>query len=198
MNRVILLALLLSALCGCRKGMVEDGRVKPLEESNFFHDGTTARAPVEGTVARGGLESDSAFSRSEVHGRLVAAFPMPVTRPLLKRGQERFEIFCSPCHGRTGAGDGEIARRGYPAPPTYHQPRLRDAPPGYLFGVITRGYGVMYSYADRIQPADRWAIVAYIRALQLSQNATWNDIPLNQRDALGSPPQAPRTGGPQR
>ena len=175
------------ALCSCRKAMVEDGHIKPFEQSRFFSDGTTARAPVAGTVARGQLDSNTAFSRGELNGRLVTGFPMPVTKALVERGRERFDIYCSVCHGRTGEGNGMIPQRGYPAPPSYHQTRLRDAPPGYLFGVITHGYGVMYSYADRVSASDRWAIVAYIHALQLSQNAVWNDVPLNQRSHLEQP-----------
>jgi len=180
-------------LCGCRKGMVENGRVKPLEESQFFRDGATALPPVEGTVARGQLQSDTAFFQGEINGRLVTGFPIAITKPLLERGRERYEIFCSVCHGRVGDGNGMVPQRGFPPPPTYHQPRLRNAPPGYLFGVITHGYGVMYSYADRVPAADRWAIVAYIRALQLSQNAVWNDIPLDRRTAQGKP-EAPQPG----
>ena len=171
----LLLAVLL--LCGCRKAMVEDGRIKPLEESHYFQNGMTALPPVEGTVARGQLETDSAFFQGEINGRLVTGFPMPVTLDRMKRGRERFDIYCSACHGRAGDGNGMIPKRGFPAPPTFHQKRLRDAPPGYLFGVITKGYGVMYSYADRVTPDDRWAISSYIRALQRSQNATWNDVP---------------------
>ena len=186
----LLLFLGVVLLCGCRKAMVQDGRIKPLSESNFFADGMTARQPVPGTVAQGELESDTAFYQGETNGRLVTGFPMPITQELLNRGRERFEIYCAVCHGRTGAGNGMIPQRGYPAPPTYHQDRLRKAPPGYLFGVITRGYGVMYSYADRVTPADRWAIVAYIRALQLSQNSRWDDIPVEQRGELVKPGQS--------
>jgi len=166
------LLLIFLLLCGCRKGMVEDGRIKPLQEA--------ARMPVEGTVARGQLNIDN----GEIDGRLVTGFPMPITKEILERGQERFNIYCAPCHARTGAGDGMIVQRGFPPPPTYHQKRLREAPMGYFFGVITRGYGVMYSYADRVSPEDRWAIIAYIRALQRSQNATWNDVPETEQHKI--------------
>ncbi|MCX6967151.1 MAG: cytochrome c [Verrucomicrobia bacterium] len=180
-HTLLLVALL---FCGCRKAMVEDGHIKPLEESHYFANGTTARTPVEGTVPRGQLQEDTAFYQGEIAGRLVTGFPMRITKELLTRGQERFDIYCAVCHGRTGAGNGMIVQRGFPAPPTYHQKRLRDAPPGYFFGVITRGYGVMYSYADRVPPADRWAITAYIRALQRSQDARWNDVPEAERKEL--------------
>ena len=179
----MLLALLL-VLAGCRKGMVEDGRIKPLEESHYFANGMTARPPVEGALARGQLEADGAFYQGETEGHLVTGFPVPITRELLERGRERFDIYCAACHGRTGEGNGMIVQRGFPAPPTYHQARLREAPPGYLFGVITRGYGVMYSYADRVPPSDRWAVAAYIRALQRSQSAGWNDVPEADRARL--------------
>ena len=164
-------------LGACRKGMVEDGRIKPLEESHFFPNGMTARSPVDGTIPRDGSIGDSAYFQGEANGRLVTGFPRPFTKDLVERGQERFDIYCAACHSRTGDGNGMIVQRGFPAPPTYHQQRLREAPPGYYFGVITRGYGVMYSYADRVAPADRWAVIAYIRALQRSQDARWNDVP---------------------
>ena len=181
----VLVALLL--LGGCRKGMVEDGHIKPLEESQYFPNRMTARPPVEETVPRDQLNENSAFFQGEIAGRLVTGFPMPLTNDLLARGRERFDVYCSACHGRTGMGNGMVVQRGFPAPPTYHQKRLRDAPPGYFFGVITRGYGVMYSYADRVNPADRWAIVAYIRALQRSQDARWNDVPEADKKELGIP-----------
>lgn len=175
------------AVAGCRRGMEIDGRIKPLQESKFFPNGSTARQPREETVARGELHEDTFFYKGEVDGRLVVSFPKPVTLATLKRGRERFDIYCAVCHGRTGEGNGMVVERGFPAPPTYHQDRLRQAPVGYLFGVITRGYGVMYSYADRVSAEDRWAIVAYIRALQLSQNSTLGDVPSAQRKELVQP-----------
>ncbi len=175
------------ALAGCRRGMEIDGRIKPLQESKFFPNGSSARQPVEETVARGELNEDTFFHQGEVDGRLVVSFPEPVTLATLKRGRERFDIYCAVCHGRTGEGNGIVVERGFPAPPTYHQDRLRQAPVGYLFGVMTRGYGVMYPYADRVSPEDRWAIVAYIRALQLSRNAHLGDVPPDKRKELGQP-----------
>ncbi len=164
--------------------MQTDGRIKPLQESDFFADGSTARRPVAGTVARGALHEDTAFWQGERDGRLVTGFPEPVTLETLARGRERFNIFCAVCHGRAGDGEGMIPQRGFPAPPTFHQERLRAVPPGYLFGVMTRGYGVMAPYADRVSVADRWAIAAYIRALQLSQNARLDDVPPENRELL--------------
>jgi len=171
---LLLLSLLL--LLGCRKAMEDDGRILPLQRSNFFKNGATARMPVPGTVPRGAFDEDTLFRTGEVDGKLAGGFPMPVTMALLERGQERFNIFCALCHGRVGDGKGIIVARGFPAPETFHQERLRQAPPGYFFGVITRGYGVMPSYGDRIPPADRWSIIAYIRALQLSQNAPLEEV----------------------
>ena len=184
MRRGCAILLLGLGIAGCRPAMEDEGRIKPLQESSFFADGGTARQPVAGTVARGALKENSAFWQGEEAGRLVMTFPQPVTLERLERGRERFEIFCAVCHGRTGAGDGMIVQRGFPAPPTLHQERLRNAPPGYLFGVMTRGYGVMASYADRVPAEDRWAIAAYIRALQLSQDARLDDVPPENREAL--------------
>jgi len=171
-----LLLLLLVLLLGCRKAMEDDGRIVPLQRSDFFKNRATARMPVPGTIPRGTLKEDTLFWYGEVDGKLAGGFPMAVTRELLQRGQERFNIFCAVCHGRVGDGKGIIVARGFPAPETFHQERLRNAPPGYFFGVIMRGYGVMPSYGDRIPAADRWAIIAYIRALQLSQNAALDDV----------------------
>jgi mono/diheme cytochrome c family protein len=119
---------------------------------------------------------------------LVITFPMQITSQVLDRGRERYDIYCSPCHGATGDGKGIVVRRGFPAPPSYHIPRLRNAPAGHFFDVMTRGYGVMYSYASRVTPEDRWAITAYIRALQLSQDATLSDVPANEIARLKNSP----------
>lgn len=127
-------------------------------------------------------------------GASMTKFPFPITKKVLQRGKERYEIYCAPCHGRTGAGDGMIVRRGFSQPPTYHQERLRKAPVGHYFDVITNGYGAMYPYADKVSPEDRWAITAYIRALQLSQNAKISDVPANERANIGKP--KPRASTP--
>ncbi len=172
-----ILAALLLGLCGtsCRRGMVDQQRLKPLAENNFFADGRGARVPPAHTVARGQLRADEQFYTGKIGDQLAATFPLPVTRAVLARGQERFNINCAVCHGRIGAGNGMIVQRGFPPPPSLHEQRLRDAPPGYFFDVMTNGYGVMYSYAARVSVEDRWAIAAYIRALQLSQHATPGD-----------------------
>lgn len=159
-------------------------RYQPLSASQFFNDGRSARPPVPGTVARGELRINERMYTGKVNGVPVDSFPFPVTRQDLERGRERYNIYCAPCHDSTGSGRGMIVERGFPAPPSYHMDRLRNAPAGHFFDVMTRGYGTMYSYADRISPEDRWRIAAYIRALQLSQHATINDVPENKRAKL--------------
>jgi len=184
--RFLLIALLLVG--GCRKDMFDQPRANPLRESDFFADGMAARPVPPHTVARGELEHDETFYTG-MHGtNPVAAFPLPITRPLLERGRQRFEINCAPCHGETGDGNGIVVQRGFPAPPSYHIDRLRDAPAGHFFDVMTRGYGVMFSYASRVSPEDRWAIVAYIRALQLSQHTTIADVATNELTRLEAAP----------
>jgi hypothetical protein len=168
--------LLLLGTPGCRQVMDDEARVKPLEASTFFEDGRTARPLVPGTVARGYLREDTHLYAGRVDGELAEAFPFPIDRPVLERGRERFNIFCAPCHDQVGYGQGMIVRRGFRPPPSFHEERLREAPAGHFFDVITNGFGAMYSQADRIPPHDRWAIVAYIRALQLSQWASFADL----------------------
>src|SRR5437870_3401854 len=148
---------------GCRRDMFNQPYEKPLERSEFFQDNHMASRPlVANTVARGHLEEDEAFYTGKIGTNLIETFPVPITREVLERGRERFEIYCAPCHARTGDGTGMIPQRGFPQPPSYHIDRLRQAPVGHFFDVITHGYGVMYSYANRVEPADRWAIAAYI------------------------------------
>ncbi|HWB54718.1 MAG TPA: cytochrome c [Tepidisphaeraceae bacterium] len=162
---------LLAMLVGCeRNEMHRQARVDPLESSDFYADGRASRNPPEGTIARGHLEVNHAFYQGKVDGKLIDEFPFPITQGVLNRGQQRFDIYCAVCHGYLGDGDGMIVQRGMIRPPSYHIERLRQAPVGHFYDVITNGYGAMYSYADRITPRDRWAIVAYIRALQLSQH----------------------------
>jgi mono/diheme cytochrome c family protein len=174
-RRWIMLAVGLAALAGaagCRQNMHNQARVDPYEESDFFPDGMASRPLPANTVARGWLREDRAlYAGIGPDGRAVAAFPMPVTREVLRRGQERYNTFCSPCHDRVGTGRGMIVQRGYTQPSSFHIDRLRTAPVGYFFDVVTRGFGVMPSYATQVPVEDRWAIVAYIRALQLAQNA---------------------------
>ena len=166
--RVLLLAALVLA-GGCERlarNMYEQPRFKPMRASTLWPDGTSARPPVPGTVA---ADADLATETAKTN-------PLPMTMQVLQRGRERFDIFCAPCHSRVGDGDGMVARRGFPHPPSYHSERLRSAPDRHFFDVMTQGYGVMKSYANRIDARDRWAIVAYIRALQLSQYAKAEDV----------------------
>jgi len=174
----------LIAFTACRQDMHDQPRYEPLEKSAFFEDGRSARPFVEGTVARGQLRLDDHFYTGKVNGELVTTLPFAATQEVLARGQERYNIFCSPCHDRVGNGTGMIVQRGFRQPPSFHIDRLRQAPAGHFFDVMTNGFGTMYSYADRIAPKDRWAIVAYIRALQLSQNATLEDVPAAERSKL--------------
>ncbi|MDB6064257.1 MAG: Cytochrome c [Pedosphaera sp.] len=177
---------LLLALCGCRREMYDQPRYNPLAPSSFFPDGAGSRPLVPGTVARGHLDADQAFYEGKTGTNLVVEFPMPVTLEVLERGRERYDIYCSVCHGRLGDGNGMIPQRGYPHPPTFHDDRLRQAPVGHYFDVITHGYGVMYSYASRVEPADRWAVTTYIRALQLSQYSKLDQLPPAERAKLES------------
>jgi mono/diheme cytochrome c family protein len=168
--------LLCLTLCACRRAMVDQPRLRPLAEDNFFANGAGSRALPAHTVARGHLDEDDAFFTGKLNGQLVIEIPARVTRELLSRGRERFEIHCAVCHARIGDGNGIVVQRGFPRPPSLHEQRLRDAPIGHFFDVMTNGYGVMYAYAGRVEPADRWAIAAYIRALQLSQHAMRLDV----------------------
>jgi mono/diheme cytochrome c family protein len=183
--------MLLTCVAGaCRQDMHDTPRFEPLEQNTFFADGRSQRPLVANTVARGMLREDEHLYQGKVNGQLATEFPLPVDADLLLRGQERFNVFCSPCHGRTGKGDGMVVRRGFRAPISFHDPRLRQAPPGYIFDVITNGFGVMPDYAAQIPVADRWAVIAYLKALQLSQNATVNDVPADRRGELEKPPGA--------
>ncbi len=167
--------------------MEKQSNYRPYDPSTHFANGSSARPLPAHTVARSADLGRPGFITGRVNGELVTQFPVPVTPALLERGRERFTIYCSVCHGADGYGKGIIVRRGFPSPPSYHEERLRQEPLGHFFEVITNGYGVMYSYADRVSPADRWAIIAYIRALQRSQHATLADVPAAQRAALTSP-----------
>jgi mono/diheme cytochrome c family protein len=171
-------------LAGCRQDMHDQPRFKPYAKSDFFADQRSARPLIEGTVARGHLNDDALLVTGKVEGQPAAVFPFEITPAVMARGRERYDIFCAPCHSRTGAGDGMIVRRGYRKPPTFHQDRLRQAAPGYVFDVITRGFGAMPDYAGQIPVADRWAIVAYLKALQRSQQATLDDVPPAERARL--------------
>ena len=176
-------------LAGCRQDMHDQPRFKPLAESDFYTDLRSARPPVEGTVARGQLHEDTYFYTGKIGNNPGDVMPFPVTKEVLERGRERFNIFCAPCHSRLGDGNGVVPSRGFPRkPPSYQTERLRKAPWGYFFDVITNGFGSMPDYGSQIPPRDRWAIVAYIRALQLSQGATAEDVPAGQQ-VPSEPPQ---------
>lgn len=185
------IVLALAALLGCRHEMYDQPKYEPFETSSFFPDGESSRPLVPGTVARGQLRIDAHFDQGLVDGKEAETFPIPVDRPLLERGRQRFNIYCSPCHGETGDGQGMIVRRGFPAPPSFHDPHLREAPVGHFFETITHGHGAMYSYASRVAPRDRWAIIAYIRALQLSQHARLADVPEPEHTELQKEPARP-------
>lgn len=176
--------LALAALGGCRQDMHDQQRLEAYEVSAFFQDGRAMRPRVPGTVARGEQFEDAAFLTGKRDGELLVESPVPFDAELLERGRQRFGIFCTPCHDRLGYGDGMIVQRGMKRPASFHIERLREAPDGYYFDVITHGFGAMYDYADRIPPRDRWAIVAYVRALQLSQNAVLQDVPGEERSRL--------------
>ena len=180
------------ALAGCsRLDMQDQPKYKPQRPSDFFVDGRSGRPQVEGTVARGDMEEDVAFYEGkDEKGDDVDVFPVAVDKAFLQRGQQRYDIYCSPCHGRIGNGLGMIVRRGFKQPPSYHIERLRTAPVGHLYDVVTNGYGAMLNYAAQVQVRDRWAIVAYIRALQYSQNANINDLSAEARAKVPAQGQA--------
>jgi mono/diheme cytochrome c family protein len=176
------LCLLLSAFC--RQKMANQPKYDPLEPSDFFADGMSARPRIPGTVARGELDIYSFMATGKIDGQDGDGFPMPVTMAVMTRGEERFNIYCSECHGKVGDGNGMIPARGYRRPPSYHTEALRNAKTGHFFDVMTNGFGSMPSYAAQVPVEDRWAIIAYIRALQISQNATINDLPPDMRAKL--------------
>ena len=180
---LILLAPMLIGLAGCgntlRQDMANQPRQNPLSPSDFFPDGRSERPVVENTVVRGAVADDALFVAKDSN-----AFPLPVDMELLERGRERYAIFCSPCHGLQGDGNGMVAVRGMKHPPSFHDERLRHEPNGYFYDVITNGFGAMYSYSAQIPVRDRWTIVAYLRALQLSRNAHVAELPAGEREKL--------------
>jgi cbb3-type cytochrome c oxidase subunit III len=169
--------LAVSVVVGCRQKMADQPRCEPLAASPVFDSERCARPLVEGAVARGQQRLDEHFDRGRVDGRLAETLPFPLTRGILERGQERFNIYCTPCHDRLGNGQGMIVRRGFSPPPSLHIERLRQAPLGHFFEVMSNGYGAMPTYRTQVSTHDRWAIAAYIRALQLSQHATLAEVP---------------------
>lgn len=183
--RTVVWTLTAVLLCGCRQDMHDCAYLETFERSTFFADGRATRPQVPGTVARGQLETVGPRATGrEADGRFVDELPVPFSRALLERGREGYEIGCLPCHDRLGYGDGMVVQRGMTRPPSFHIERLRSARLGYFFDVITNGFGAMYDQADRIAVDDRWAIVAWVRVLQLSQNATLADVPAAERERL--------------
>ncbi|HEX8253818.1 MAG TPA: cytochrome c [Thermoanaerobaculia bacterium] len=194
----VLAALVALSLGGCRQKMASQPRYDPLESSDFFNDGQSARPRIPNTVARGELSSNPFFDTGKVDGAVADGFPMAVTLDVINRGHDRYDVYCSACHSRTGDGNGMIPARGYRRPPSFHTETLRKATTGHFFDVMTNGFGAMPPYGTMIPPRDRWAIVAYIRALQLSQNANVADVPTADRARLDAPSPtgaAPRAHG---
>lgn len=213
---VVGIALISVLLVGCRYDMQDQPRYKVYKQSDFFADNRASRDLVAGTVARGQLHDDKAFytgkianpnpnapvqTTTDASGNTLVAsfpndideFPVPVTKELIDRGQNRFEIYCIVCHGRFGNGDGMIVRRGFPKPPSYHDDRLRNAPVGHFFDVMTNGWGKMNSYAAQVSPADRWAIASYIRTLQMAQNPEMN-LKMSSQSNAAAPVASPSSG----
>ncbi|MGB7438710.1 MAG: cytochrome c [Candidatus Acidiferrum sp.] len=178
----VVVCLVLLAMGGCgtlRQDMANQPRHDPLSPAAFFQDDRSARPIIDNTVARGAVDEDPLFIPKDSN-----AFPLPLTQELLDRGQDRYKIFCSPCHGLQGDGQGMVTMRGMKHPPSYHQDRLRNEPNGYFFDVITNGFGAMYGYSAQLAPRDRWAVVAYVRALQLSRNVHVAELPADLRQKL--------------
>lgn len=176
--------LLCLPLAACRQDMHDQPRYKPLAGTDFFENRRASRPLIEGTVARGQLRTDVARYTGKVGDDNVEVFPFPITRNDLTRGRERFNVYCTPCHGRLGDGQGLVVKRGFRQPPSYHTDKLKQAPVGHFFDVMTNGFGAMPNYASRVPPDDRWRIIAYIRALQLSQGAAVTDVPDDKKQEL--------------
>jgi mono/diheme cytochrome c family protein len=183
-----LLAAALLTLAGCREDMQNQPYYRPLRESDFYADKRSERPLIAGTVSREHLDADTYFYTGKIGSNDGDFMPFAVTADVMARGQQRFNIYCAPCHGEAGDGNGMIVQRGYKHPPSYHIDRLRKAPIGYFFDVMTNGFGAMSDYAEQVPPKDRWAIAAYIRALQLSQHAGPDDVAPGQQIADAPPP----------
>ena len=182
LSAVLAIALLIA---GCRQDMHDQPALEPFEASAFFADGVASRDFPEGTIARGQLREDTVlYTGLNPDDTMATQLPMPVDRKLLERGRQKFNTFCSPCHDRAGSGLGMIVRRGFKQPSSFHDERLRQQPVGYFYGVISNGFGDMSSYASQIQPEDRWAVVAYLRALQWSQNVSLDTLPADVRSQI--------------
>jgi mono/diheme cytochrome c family protein len=178
-----------AAVAGCRQDMHDAPRIEAYEANAFFADGRGSRTPPTGTVARGWLRQDEALYTGRSNGELVAEFPFPISAQDMVRGRERYNIYCSPCHGLLGDGQGMVVQRGLRRAASYHQDRLRDEKVGYFYDVITNGFGAMQGYAEQVPVRDRWLIVAYVRALQLSQHATMAEVPREAQPALMNAPE---------
>jgi mono/diheme cytochrome c family protein len=204
LNKSLLIIGVVLLSAGCRQDMHDAPRYEAFEASDTFGDKRASRVAPVGTVARGWLREDEALYTGKVNGQAVAAFPFAIARADLERGQQRFNIYCTPCHGRLGDGNGMVVQRGLRQAASFHQDRLREETPGYFFDVITNGFGAMPDYATQIPVQDRWLIVAYVKALQLSQHASVEDVPADRRAALdatpattqSTAPDTPQVGGP--
>lgn len=193
--RTLGLAVLVAvSVAACRQDMHDAPKYEPLERSAFFKDGRASRQLLPGTIARGRLKEDVLLHGGRDGDAISERYPFPVTAGVLERGRERFNIYCSPCHSRTGDGTGMIVQRGYKQPPSYHDPRLRVMAPGYFVQVMTNGFGVMPSYSLQVQPEDRWAIAAYIKALQLSRTVSVGDLTAEERTRLEKGETEPAAG----
>ena len=181
---MLIVALVALVAAGCRQDMHNAPRYEAFEASASFPDGRASRTPPTGTVARGWLRDDEALYTGKVAGQVVDQFPFPIAHADLRRGQQRFNIYCTPCHGKIGDGNGMVVQRGLRQAASYHQDRLRQEKAGYFYDVITNGFGAMQGYAEQVPVRDRWLIVAYVRALQLSQHASVNDVPADKRGEL--------------
>jgi hypothetical protein len=184
LGRLIGASALLLTVAACRQDMHDQPKYRGLRGSDFFADGQSARPFVANTVARGHLNDDTLLATGKDGQNHTTVFPFPVTEQVMARGRERFDIFCAPCHGRTGNGDGMVVRRGFRRPPAYSDERLRNLPIGHFYDVITNGFGAMPDYQTQIPVNDRWAIVAYLKALQLSSYAPLEDVPAADRGRL--------------
>jgi len=182
--KLVALMVCLAAAAGCRQDMHDQPKFTPYEPSTFFDDRRSSRPALEGTIAQGQLHEDELLYTGRAGGQPSTTFPFPVDMSVMQRGRERYDIYCSPCHGLTGDGDGMVVQRGYRRPPSFNIDRLRTVPPGHLFDVMTNGFGAMPDYAAQVPVRDRWAIAAYIRALQLSQNARAAELPQASRGQL--------------
>ncbi len=181
----IVVAGLAILFAGCnRQDMRDQSRYEPLEPSAFFKDGQASRPLIENTVARGHLRVDTHMFEGKIDGKVADTLPMPMTQAVLDRGHQRYDIYCAPCHDAVGTGQGIVVQRGFPRPRSYHDAEMKDKPLGYYFEVISKGFGRMPDYAAQIKPADRWAIAAYIRALQLSQSAKFDDLPVADQELV--------------